>query len=229
MIGDFKDDLTVNLKLLTRVDATIHPIRHPAITLICCVIDPEVSHILKVLNLKRKNLVRLPCLKPQVSKISFIKDKSGIIKPGRRWEDRTFLKALSAIPSAVMQSDGYKQLEESWPSLLSELLETIALVDDKPNSISGKKRSGSSIFGLDLAGDGGAAESVNPHIRRVRRRKFLASECTQVKVYLVLVIPSSLETKVKVVDDASIMPSQLKDEKICLLNIMQDVKEETDY
>ncbi|CAI9091560.1 OLC1v1026623C1 [Oldenlandia corymbosa var. corymbosa] len=80
------------------------------------------------------------------------------------------LKFAATNLGAVMQSDGFKQLEESCPSLLSELLETIALVDDKPNSISGKKRSGSSIFGLDLAGDGGAAESVNPHIRRVRRR-----------------------------------------------------------
>lgn len=71
-----------------------------------------------------------------------------------------------------MQSEGFKHLEQSCPSLLSELLETVASVDEKSNVMSGKKRSGSSIFGLDLAADGGAggvADSVNP-IRRVRRR-----------------------------------------------------------
>lgn len=69
-----------------------------------------------------------------------------------------------------MQSEGFKHLEQSCPSLLSELLETVASVDEKSNVMSGKKRSGSSIFGLDLApADGGVADSVNP-IRRVRRR-----------------------------------------------------------
>lgn len=53
--------------------------------------------------------------------------------------------------------------------MLSDLLETVALVDDKPNLISSKKRSSSSIFGLDLAPDG-VAESVNPNGRRQRRR-----------------------------------------------------------
>lgn len=72
--------------------------------------------------------------------------------------------------SVVMQSEGFKHLEESCPSLLSELLETVASADEKPSLISSKKRSGSSIFGLDLAADGGAAESVNPNVRRVRRR-----------------------------------------------------------
>lgn len=70
-----------------------------------------------------------------------------------------------------MQSEGFRHLEQSCPSLLSELLETVASVDDKSNLVSGnnKKRSGSSIFGLDLAA-GGAAESVNPNGRRLRRR-----------------------------------------------------------
>lgn len=72
--------------------------------------------------------------------------------------------------SVVMQKEGFKHLEQSCPSLLSELLETLASVDEKPSLMSSKKRSSSSIFGLDLAADGVAADSVNPTGRRVRRR-----------------------------------------------------------
>ncbi|KAG6426761.1 hypothetical protein SASPL_110995 [Salvia splendens] len=42
----------------------------------------------------------------------------------------------------VMKSEGFKHLEQSCPSLLSGLLETVALADEKPNLISGKKRKG---------------------------------------------------------------------------------------
>ncbi|KAL6509520.1 BTB/POZ and MATH domain-containing protein 3 [Orobanche gracilis] len=70
---------------------------------------------------------------------------------------------------AVMRSEGFRHLEKSCPSLLSELLETVASVDDNSNIVSGKKRSGSSIFGLELALDG-EAQSVNPNGRRLRRR-----------------------------------------------------------
>ncbi|CAK9135658.1 unnamed protein product [Ilex paraguariensis] len=69
----------------------------------------------------------------------------------------------------VMQSEGFKYLEESCPSLLADLLETVASVDDESGPLS-RKRSGSSIFGLDLAADGAAGESVNPIVRRMRRR-----------------------------------------------------------
>ncbi|KAG6395324.1 hypothetical protein SASPL_145967 [Salvia splendens] len=79
------------------------------------------------------------------------------------------LKFAAANLGVVMKSEGFKHLEESCPSLLLELLETVALVDEKPNLVSGKKRSISSIFALDLAADG-VAESVNPSGRRVRRR-----------------------------------------------------------
>lgn len=67
---------------------------------------------------------------------------------------------------AVMQSEGFKYLEKSWPSLLSELLKTIALVDENSSLLSSRKRSAYSIFGMDLGFDG--AESVNPSIRRRR-------------------------------------------------------------
>ncbi|KAI3474357.1 hypothetical protein Pfo_029193 [Paulownia fortunei] len=79
------------------------------------------------------------------------------------------LKFAATNLGVVMQSEGFRYLEQSCPSLLSELLETVASVDEKSNLVSGKKRSGSSIFGLDLAADG-VAESVNPNGRRLRRR-----------------------------------------------------------
>ncbi|KAK6135883.1 hypothetical protein DH2020_030370 [Rehmannia glutinosa] len=79
------------------------------------------------------------------------------------------LKFAATNLGAVMQSEGFRHLEQSCPSLLSELLETVASVDDKSNLASGKKRSGSSIFGLELGADG-VADSVNPNGRRLRRR-----------------------------------------------------------
>ncbi|CAN4095833.1 unnamed protein product [Withania somnifera] len=75
------------------------------------------------------------------------------------------LKFAATNLGVVMQKKGFKHLEQSCPSLLSELLETVASVDEKVSLMSSKKRSSSSIFGLDLA-----ADSVNPTIRRVRRR-----------------------------------------------------------
>ncbi|KAJ9160166.1 hypothetical protein P3X46_025592 [Hevea brasiliensis] len=72
---------------------------------------------------------------------------------------------------AVMQSEGFRHLEESCPSLLCEMLKTFASGDENSSLLSSRKRSGSSIYGLDLgAADGAAAESVNPNARRVRRR-----------------------------------------------------------
>ncbi|GMY08442.1 BTB/POZ and MATH domain-containing protein 3-like [Fagus crenata] len=71
---------------------------------------------------------------------------------------------------AVMKSEAFRHLEESCPSLLSELLATFASMDENPNSPLSRKRSGSSVFGLDLAADGAEAESVNPNGRRMRRR-----------------------------------------------------------
>ncbi|KAJ8443176.1 hypothetical protein Cgig2_005727 [Carnegiea gigantea] len=72
--------------------------------------------------------------------------------------------------SVVMNTEGFSYLEKSCPSLLSELLETVASVDETPGLSSGKKRSSSSIFGLDLAADGVLADPPSPNGRRVRRR-----------------------------------------------------------
>eukprot|EP00262_Sarcandra_glabra_P018402 TRINITY_DN658_c0_g1_i2.p1 TRINITY_DN658_c0_g1~~TRINITY_DN658_c0_g1_i2.p1 ORF type:complete len:417 (+),score=46.58 TRINITY_DN658_c0_g1_i2:212-1462(+) len=65
---------------------------------------------------------------------------------------------------AVMQSEGFGYLEETCPSLLSELLETIAVVDDDHASPMSRKRSGSSNMGLILV------DTVDVNGRRVRRR-----------------------------------------------------------
>ncbi|XVF23957.1 hypothetical protein REPUB_Repub13aG0084500 [Reevesia pubescens] len=71
---------------------------------------------------------------------------------------------------AVMQSEGFKHLEECCPSLLSELLKTFASGEESSSLLSSRKRSGSSVYGVDLAAEGPVAESVNPNGRRVRRR-----------------------------------------------------------
>ncbi|KAK1355285.1 BTB/POZ and MATH domain-containing protein 3 [Heracleum sosnowskyi] len=82
------------------------------------------------------------------------------------------LKFAAANLGVFMQSEGFKYLEENCQSLVSELLETIALVDEKPGSTSSRKRSSSSINGMDLVAEGAvaAAESINPVARRMRRR-----------------------------------------------------------
>ncbi|CAA2934543.1 BTB/POZ and MATH domain-containing protein 3-like [Olea europaea var. sylvestris] len=80
------------------------------------------------------------------------------------------LKFAATNLGVVMHSEGFKHLEQSCPSLLSELLETVASVDENSKLMPNKKRIGSSIFGLDLAADGGVVESLNPNGRRLRRR-----------------------------------------------------------
>ncbi|KAJ1422257.1 TRAF-like [Sesbania bispinosa] len=81
------------------------------------------------------------------------------------------LKFIANPPNlgAVMQSEAFVHLKESCPSMLLELLETFASVDDNSGQTLSRKRSGSSIYGQDLA-DGAAAESANPNGRRFRRR-----------------------------------------------------------
>ncbi|KAI3734901.1 hypothetical protein L6452_14381 [Arctium lappa] len=76
------------------------------------------------------------------------------------------LKFAAANLGAVMQTEGFKYVEETCPSLISELLETVAsvAVDERSGEGSSRKRSGSSVIGLDLA------ESADPNMRRVRRR-----------------------------------------------------------
>ncbi|KAI7747956.1 hypothetical protein M8C21_017581 [Ambrosia artemisiifolia] len=84
------------------------------------------------------------------------------------------LKFASTNLGAVMQTEGFKYVEETCPLLLSELLETVASAAVDERSGEGgltRKRSGSSIIGLDLA----AAEvhmvvDDDPNVRRVRRR-----------------------------------------------------------
>ncbi|KAI5407450.1 BTB/POZ and MATH domain-containing protein 3 [Lathyrus oleraceus] len=70
---------------------------------------------------------------------------------------------------AVMQSEAFLHLKDSCPTMLMELLEIFASVDHTSSLLLSRKRSVSSIYGQDLT-DGGAAESVNPNCKRIRRR-----------------------------------------------------------
>ncbi|XP_078445568.1 BTB/POZ and MATH domain-containing protein 3-like [Wolffia australiana] len=71
--------------------------------------------------------------------------------------------AIPANLGAVMQTEGFGHLEEACPSLLSDLLETIAVVEDDPSQMP-TKRGGSSVQGLDLP------DGVDATGRRLRRR-----------------------------------------------------------
>lgn len=62
-----------------------------------------------------------------------------------------------------MQSDGFGSLEETCPSLLSDLLETVAVVDED-TSLMNRKRSSSSNIGLDIE------DGLDSNLRRMRRR-----------------------------------------------------------
>ncbi|KAF8397419.1 hypothetical protein HHK36_016335 [Tetracentron sinense] len=86
---------------------------------------------------------------------------------------KTVCLKFAAAPGnlgVVMQSEGFKYLEESCPSLLSELLQTIAVVDENSSLLLSRKRSGSNNFGLNLAADLAAVASVDPNGRHMRRR-----------------------------------------------------------
>lgn len=70
---------------------------------------------------------------------------------------------LDHLLAAVMQTEGFNYLEATCPSLLSDLLATVAVVDDDSSPIS-RKRSGSSNIGLNLM------DSVDLNGRRMKRR-----------------------------------------------------------
>ncbi|KAF7831035.1 BTB/POZ and MATH domain-containing protein 3 [Senna tora] len=74
---------------------------------------------------------------------------------------------LSSLPAAT--SEAFMDLKESCPSMLLELLETFASAEENSSQPLSRKRSGSSIYGQDLA-EGTADESANPNGRHVRRR-----------------------------------------------------------
>ncbi|GAB2299756.1 BTB/POZ and MATH domain-containing protein 3, variant 2 [Dionaea muscipula] len=82
------------------------------------------------------------------------------------------LKFAAANLGEVMETEGFKHLEQYCPSLLAELLETVASVDEDAGLPLSRKRSISSMFGTYLASLGEPAEFVYPNDseRRVRRR-----------------------------------------------------------
>ncbi|KAJ6826716.1 BTB/POZ and MATH domain-containing protein 3-like isoform X1 [Iris pallida] len=63
----------------------------------------------------------------------------------------------------VLQTEGFEHLEQACPSLLSDLLATVAVVDDDPCSHS-RKRNGSSNVGLNLL------DGIDSSGRRMRSR-----------------------------------------------------------
>ncbi|CAM8962191.1 unnamed protein product [Rhodiola kirilowii] len=71
---------------------------------------------------------------------------------------------------ALMHSEGYKNLEESCPSLISELLNALAEVDVNPGLHLSWKRRNSSLHGTDLGSDEEVNEDTHPNGRRIRRR-----------------------------------------------------------
>lgn len=64
------------------------------------------------------------------------------------------LKFAATNLGDVMETEGFKDLELCCPSLLAELLEMVASIDEDARLPSGKKRSSSSIFGMDFSPDG---------------------------------------------------------------------------
>ncbi|KAI3865101.1 hypothetical protein MKW92_007723 [Papaver armeniacum] len=68
---------------------------------------------------------------------------------------------------AVMQTEGFAYLEESCPSLLSELLETIAVVDDESRQPSKKRHPNSSNISPNIVPDEVPVDAI---ARRTRRR-----------------------------------------------------------
>ncbi|KAM3366693.1 hypothetical protein ACQJBY_015826 [Aegilops geniculata] len=64
---------------------------------------------------------------------------------------------------AVMETEGFNYLEETCPSLLSDLLATVAVVDDDPASVNRKR-------GVCINEDVNPVESVEASDRRTRRR-----------------------------------------------------------
>jgi speckle-type POZ protein len=63
-----------------------------------------------------------------------------------------------------MVTEGFNYLEETCPSLLSDLLATVAVVDDDPASSVNRKR------GVSINEDANPVETVEASDRRTRRR-----------------------------------------------------------
>jgi speckle-type POZ protein len=63
-----------------------------------------------------------------------------------------------------MVTEGFNYLEETCPSLLSDLLATVAVVDDDPASSVNRKR------GVSINEDANPVETVEGSDRRTRRR-----------------------------------------------------------
>lgn len=75
-----------------------------------------------------------------------------------------FYSSSVILVAVVLQTEGFGHLEQTCPSLLSDLLATVAMVDDDPNQ-GARKRTSSSNIGLNLL------DGVDLGGRRIRRRQ----------------------------------------------------------
>ncbi|KAF9674691.1 hypothetical protein SADUNF_Sadunf10G0153200 [Salix dunnii] len=140
-----------------------------------CTSTNMVQHLLAVSDLYNLDRLKLLCESKLCEELSAktVATTLALAEQHQCTQLKAICLKFAANPATlgeVMLSEGFRHLEESCPSMLCELLKTLASGDENTRLLSGRKRSGSSVLGLDIATDGAQAESVNPNGRRLRRR-----------------------------------------------------------
>ncbi|KAJ6717944.1 BTB/POZ AND MATH DOMAIN-CONTAINING PROTEIN 1 [Salix purpurea] len=140
-----------------------------------CTSTNMVQHLLAVSDLYNLDRLKLLCESKLCEELSAktVATTLALAEQHQCTQLKAICLKFAANPATlgeVMLSEGFRHLEESCPSMLCELLKTFASGDESTSLLSGRKRSGSSVLGLDLATDGAQAESANPNGRRLRRR-----------------------------------------------------------
>ncbi|GLT75457.1 hypothetical protein SLA2020_471800 [Shorea laevis] len=139
-----------------------------------CMSTNMVQHLLAVADLYNLDRLKLLCESKLCEELNAdtVATTLALAEQHHCTQLKSICLKFAASPvnlGAVMQSEGFNYLEECCPSLLSDLLKAFASGDENSSLLSGRKRNSSSVYGLDLTAEGGAAESVNPNGRRVRR------------------------------------------------------------
>ncbi|GLT89082.1 hypothetical protein SLE2022_070820 [Rubroshorea leprosula] len=140
-----------------------------------CTSTNMVQHLLAVADLYNLDRLKLLCESKLCEELNAdtVATTLALAEQHHCTQLKSICLKFAASPAnlgAVMQSEGFKYLEECCPPLLSDLLKAFASGDENSSLLSGRKRNSSSVYGLDLTAEGEAAESVNPNGRRVRRR-----------------------------------------------------------
>ncbi|KAL9351744.1 hypothetical protein Peur_054424 [Populus x canadensis] len=140
-----------------------------------CTSTNMVQHLLAVSDLYNLDRLKLLCESKLCEELSAetVATTLALAEQHQCTQLKAICLKFAANPAnlgEVMQSEGFRHLEESCPSMLCELLKIFASGDENASLLSGRKRSGSSMLGLDLATDGAPEESANPNGRRLRRR-----------------------------------------------------------